>query len=123
MLVFRFVMLTSCFGMGAGIAGVTTGYWVDAQGFIPPVTLSAGIDFFVFFLIFLLPGSKKIKENKKETSNLITTKTKDDSKKHERQYGACEKPQGETNTSSSLMVIRVNRIVWRSSRQICLFCG
>ena len=53
-------------GIGAGIAGVCSGYWLDASGFLQPIVCVGAIQFFSFLLIFLLPDSKKIRDKRNE---------------------------------------------------------
>ena len=74
-------------GVGAGIAGFSSGYWFDSQGYFPPIVVGTALQVVVLFLIFLLPDSLKIREMRNETSH----QTIEDRKESEQvEYGPCD---------------------------------
>ena len=81
------MILEASFGVGAGIAGVSSGYWFDSQGYLQPVVVNTGLLIVAFFLIFLLPDSMKIREMRNETSH----QTSEDRKEPEQiGYESCD---------------------------------
>ena len=56
-------------GVGAGAAGVCSGYWLDASGFVQPMICITALQFLCLLLILLLPDSKKISEERNERSS------------------------------------------------------
>jgi len=58
----RMVILETFLGVGGGVAGISSGYWIKAQGYFVPAVSCIGITALAFFLIPLLPDSKKINE-------------------------------------------------------------
>ena len=66
-LLHRFVILETCLGIAGGVAGVTSGYWLKARGFLEPIFFSAVLDFLSLLLVFLLPDSREIRKRNEET--------------------------------------------------------
>ncbi|XP_076815787.1 lysosomal proton-coupled steroid conjugate and bile acid symporter SLC46A3-like isoform X1 [Clavelina lepadiformis] len=60
----RFVILETALGVGGGVGGISSGYWVKAQGFFVPVACTAGLSFVSLLLIPLLLDSRKIRDEK-----------------------------------------------------------
>ena len=81
------MILETSIGVGAGIAGVSSGYWFDSQGYFPPIVVTTALQLVVLFLIFLLPDSLKIREMRNETLH----QSSEDRKVSEQiGYGSCE---------------------------------
>ena len=74
-------------GVGAGIAGVTSGYWFNSQGYFPPIVVGTALQVVVLFLIFLLPDSLKIREMRNEMSH---QKSEDRKGSEQIEYGSCD---------------------------------
>ncbi|CAK8671177.1 unnamed protein product [Clavelina lepadiformis] len=68
----RFVILETALDIGGGIGGLSTGYWVKADGFFKPVVGIVGISFLSFLLIPILPDSRKIRDMKDKTQSSLT---------------------------------------------------
>ncbi|XP_076820067.1 proton-coupled folate transporter-like isoform X2 [Clavelina lepadiformis] len=68
----RFVILETALDIGGGIGGLSTGYWVKAEGFFKPVVGIVGISFLSFLLIPILPDSRKIRDMKDKTQSSLT---------------------------------------------------
>ena len=100
---FRFMILEAGVGVGAGIAGITTGYWIDARGFFEPTACSTALYILSFALIFFLPDSLKIRDQRIQRYEASTAKFVNETngslansngiEESDSKYGSCSKPE------------------------------
>nr|XP_002119904.3 proton-coupled folate transporter-like [Ciona intestinalis] len=62
---FRFAILEASMGVGGGVAGICSGYWIEAQGFFNPVLSTMIINISSLLLVPLLLNPQKIKKENK----------------------------------------------------------
>ena len=100
---FRFMILEAGVGVGAGIAGITTGYWIDARGFFEPTACATALYILSFALIFFLPDSLKIRDQRIQRYEASPAKFVNETngslansngvEESDSKYGSCSKPK------------------------------
>uniref|UniRef100_H2XT83 Proton-coupled folate transporter n=1 Tax=Ciona intestinalis TaxID=7719 RepID=H2XT83_CIOIN len=73
---FRFAILEASMGVGGGVAGICSGYWIEAQGFFNPVLSTMIINISSLLLVPLLLNPQKIKIDPKFLFISLKTVTK-----------------------------------------------
>ena len=82
----RFVFLESSVGVGAGVAGVCSGYWLDASGYAQPIICATALLLLSLILVYFLPDSKKISEERNKRSSYASC----DVDPNQSCYGSCD---------------------------------
>lgn len=60
----RLTKFNAVIGLGGGLAGIASGYWINQSGFTQPGLLGIGVSTFGLLLIFFLPSVSKIRKQR-----------------------------------------------------------